>query len=169
MARRFVGWRVEHTGPFRSDVEQLIKRTKNPVPAFNEMADVIAAEQKQWFASNGGGTWAPRKEPYRSQMRKKFPKRKTMHGPDRKGHRGLQLRDDLTRRANGLPRFGVEKITREGMTIGTDLPYAAVHQYGTGRMPKRVVLKPLTPAAEAKLTRILQAHIVGETIRGNTG
>lgn len=159
---RSISWKASVTGPIRDDISLLVARTNNPVKAFNEMANIVAERQKQWFATNGGGTWAPRQEPYRRWMRKQFPKRKTMHGPDRPGHRGLQLRDDLTRRNNG--RFGVEKINREGMVVGTDLPYAEYHQDGSGRVPKRVVMPPLNTATQAKMIRALQAHIVGERI-----
>lgn len=159
---RSVSWSVTQSGPIRNDIQLLARRTRNATAAFDEAADVIARRQKEWFSTGGKGTWAPRKEPYHTQMRKQFPKRKVMHGPDRPGHRGLQLRDQLTRRSNG--RFGIENIGPHGITVGTDLPYAALHQDGTGKLPKRVVMPPLDTATERKIVRILQAHIVGEVI-----
>lgn len=159
---RALSWSVTQSGPIRNDIQLLARRTRNATAAFDEAADVIAQRQKEWFASGGKGTWAPRKEPYHTQMRKKFPKRKVMHGPDRKDRRGLQLRDELTRRKNG--RFGVENISPAGLTVGTDLPYAEVHQEGTGNMPRRVVMPPLDTVTERRIVRILQAHIVGEVI-----
>lgn len=167
-----VGWRTEGGDDLAELFAVWARKMDNPIPAFNDMANHIAGIQKQWFASGGGGTWAPRKEPYRRWMKKNYPKRKTMHGPDRfKGgvmvHEGTKLRNELTRRAGGIHRFGVEKITTEGMTIGTDLPYAAAHQYGLNGLPKRPPLKELDPAAEAALTKILQTHIVGERVKAN--
>lgn len=159
---RSVSWSVTQSGPIRTDIERLSRRARNATAAFDEAADVIATRQKQWFATGGGGTWAPRKEPYHTQMRKKFPKRKVMHGPDRPGRRGLQLRDQLTRRDNG--RFGIENIGPNSVTVGTDLPYAEYHQTGTNRLPRRVVMPPLDTITEQRIVRILQAHIVGERI-----
>jgi hypothetical protein len=132
--------------------------------AFDEMADVVAENQKEWFRTGGKGSWQPRSEPYHKWMRKKFPKRKVMHGPDTKNHRGLQLRDQLTRRSNG--KFGVEKITARSMTIGTDLPYAEMHAEGQGRLPRRDPMAPLTGAVIDDMTKILQVHIVGEAMGG---
>lgn len=159
---RSVSWEVTQSGPIRNDIQALTQRTRKATSAFNDVANVIADRQKAWFATGGGGTWAPRQEPYHRWMRKKFPKRKVMHGPDRKDRRGLQLRDDLTRRNNG--RFGIENISSQGITVGTDLPYAQLHQDGSGNLPKRVVMPPLDTVTERKIVRILQAHIVGEVI-----
>lgn len=133
-----------------------------PAPAFNEMLDLLASEQKDWFASQGEGTWKPLSEPYRTWKKRKFPKRKILHGPDTRGHRGLQLRDQLTKRP-----FGFERINNAGFTYGSTLEYAPYHQTGFGNMPARKPLKPLTSATIRRLERILQTHVVGQTIEGN--
>lgn len=132
-------------------------RLRNPQPAFNEMADVMAGLQKEWFRTEGEGSWAPLSEPYRSWKRKKFPKRGILHGPDRPGHRGLQLRDQLTRRP-----FGYERITRHEFVYGSTLPYSKHHKLGDGNLPKRDPMVPLTPKTIAILQHIVQVHIVGE-------
>lgn len=135
------------------------QRLRNARPAFNEMADLIADSQKEWFATAGNGTWAPLSPKYAAWKRKRFPKRGILHGPDTPGHRGLQLRDQLTRRP-----FGYEKITNTSLTLGTTLPYARHHHTGAGRLPKREPIKPLDARTHNMLKRVLQTHIVGETI-----
>lgn len=163
---RPVQWSTEGLDALSRLFQQWETRISDASGAFDEMADLIAANQREWFRTGGQGSWAPRKEPYHSWMRKKFPKRKVMHGPDRVHHRGLQLRDQTTRRAGGGTKFGIEKITPVSMTVGTDLPYAILHDEGTARLPRRRVMAPLDPATEAKMTKILQTHIVGETLGG---
>jgi hypothetical protein len=157
-------WEIEGEKEAAGLIHQWQTRLRNPEPAFDEMLGVIATTQKDWFTSQGGGSWPQLKEPYRSWKRRKFPKRKILHGPDRVGHRGGQLRDDLTRRANGGRSFGVEQITKKGFEIGSDLDYAIVHQRGIGRMPRRPPLKELDDATVRRLKKILQAHIVGEAM-----
>lgn len=132
---------------------------RNAAPAFNEMADYIAASQKDWFKTKGNGTWAPLSPDYAAWKRKRFPKRGILHGPDRPGHRGFQLRDELTKRP-----FGYEKITARSLTLGTDLPYAMAHARGTAIMPKRPPLKPIDTITARALTHIMRTHIVGETL-----
>lgn len=174
MVKRSVTWSTQGQQEIAALFGQWASRVDNPVRPFNDMANVLAESQKEWFRTQGNGTWAPLKEPYRRWKKKRYPKRKILEGPNRYKngvmvHEGTKLRNELTRRANfggAGARFGVEKITREGLTIGTDLPYAEAHQFGIG-VPKRPPLKPLDPATEAKLTKIIQTHIVGETIGRN--
>lgn len=135
---------------------------RNPRPAFEDMMDYLAAEQKDWFATKGEGSWPQLSEPYRTWKKKRFPKRGILHGPDTRGHRGLQLRDQLTKRP-----FGIERVAGNSFTIGTDLPYADAHQKGEGRLPVRKPLKPLSPAMISALENILKTHIVGEIIGRN--
>lgn len=157
-----IDWSVSVDKTGEQTLNMWATRLNNPKPAFDEMADALAAVQKEWWKTGGQGTWTPVKEPYRSWKRKHFPKRGTLHGPDRKGHRGLQLRDQLTKRP-----FGIERITSTELVIGSDLPYAAAHQYGRGNLPVRKPLKPLDARTEAMLTHILKVHIVGNIIDGN--
>lgn len=163
MVKPRVTWDVQGTDEVIGIFDEWGSKLRNAKPAFNEMANVMLEEQRKWWryhgAYGGGSGWAPRKEPYRSWMKKRYPMRPILRGPDRKNHKGLQLRNQLTRRP-----FGIEKITTEGMTIGTDLPYARFHQEGTGRLPKRQPLKPLDPRTEARLTEILQRHVFNESV-----
>lgn len=155
-----VSWEVEGGEEVTRTLSGWGTRLRNPQPAFNEMMDFIAEEQKDWFATKGFGSWAPLSEPYRTWKKKRFPKRGILHGPDTPGHRGLQLRDQLTRRP-----FGFEIITRNGFELGTrGLPYARAHQVGTSRMPARPPLRPLNTSAARTIEHILQVHVVGETI-----
>lgn len=148
-------------------VEQLggwATRLRNGAPAFEKMVDVLEERQRAWWQSNRGGSpeWPQIKDPYRSWKRRKFPKRRILEGPDRPGHRGFQLRDQMTRRHGG--KFGIEEITRNSLEIGSTLKYAPYHQYGTGRMPARPPLAPLDARTKERLRKILQAHIVGEAM-----
>lgn len=152
-----VKWSIEGEEEAAGTIGQWRTKLRNPEPAFEDMLDVIASTQKDWFASKGGGSWAPRSPRYAAYMRRRFPKRGILHGPDRRGHRGLQLRDELTRRP-----FGVEQVTKSGFVMGTDLPYAIVHQRGLNGLAKRPPLKSLDDKTVQILRKIMQVHIVGE-------
>lgn len=134
-------------------------RLRNAQPAFNEIAGVMAGLQKDWFATEGQGSWAPLSPKYAAWKKKHFPKRGILHGPDRRGHKGLQLRDQLTKRP-----FGYERITRHEFIYGSTLDYSKHHRLGAGNMPARDPLVPLTPQTIKILQHIIQVHIVGETI-----
>ena len=160
MKRSSISWSMEGEGEGQERLNAWATKLRNPLPALDEMADVILSEQRQWWRTHGGGTWARRKEPYHTWMRRKYPQRPILRGPDRPGHKGLQLRNQLTRRP-----FGFEKITAKGLEVGTDLEYAPAHQYGIpGRMPARPPLKALTPAAEARMVEILRGYIFKESV-----
>ena len=160
MKRSSISWSMEGEGEAQDRLNAWASKLRNPMPALDEMADVILAEQRRWWRTHGGGTWAKRKEPYHTWMVRNFPSRPILRGPDRKGHKGLQLRNQLTRRP-----FGFEKITPKGLEVGTDLDYAPAHQYGIdGRMPARPPLKPLTPAAEARMVEVLRGYIFKESM-----
>lgn len=157
-----VRWQVAGTEEASQRLNRWARKLQNPQPAFQDMMDHMAGVQKDWFATKGQGTWAPLSEPYATWKKKRFPKRGILHGPDRPGHRGLQLRDQLTKRP-----FGFETITDAGFTFGSTLDYAPHHQTGTPRMPARKPMAPLTPATITALENILRNHVVGETIERN--
>lgn len=158
-------WQIEGTEEVSKELNSWVTRLRDPTPAFDEMMDHLAAVEKDWFKTNAkpGGAWVPLSEPYRTWKRKKFPKRGILHGPDRKNHRGLQLRDQLTRRP-----FGFEVITRSGFELGTQgLDYARAHQMGLNGMPKREALKAIDQKTIGVIERILQMHVVGEVLSRN--
>lgn len=128
------------------------RRVQDASPAFDEMADNLAVWNRRQFDTegrSGSGGW------------RKLA-RKTLQAKRRKGitPRILvasgRLRDDLTRRP-----FGVERIGRQEMTVGTDRKYARFHQRGTATMPKRPPME-LTEANRRQLTKILQKYLVAQ-------
>lgn len=155
-------WQIDGDEEASKRLNSWVSRLRDPTPAFDEMMDHLASVEKDWFKTKGGGTWPQLSEPYRTWKRKRFPKRGILHGPDRPGHRGLQLRDQLTKRP-----FGFEVITRSGFELGTlGLDYAVVHQRGLG-LPKRPPLKAVDAKTIGVIERILQMHVVGETLARN--
>ena len=152
-----VGWDVSLSPNGTQTLNLWSTRLKNTEPAFQEMANALAAIQQDWWKSDGQGTWAPLKEPYRSWKRKRFPSRGILRGPDRPGHKGLQLERQLTRRP-----FGYERISNRELVIGSTLDYAIHHQKGTPNMVARPPLKPVDTITAQRLARILQTHISGQ-------
>lgn len=158
-----LAWSLDGNSEAADHLRGWSTRLRNGAPAFEEMAKVMATHQQNWWKSNrSGGEWAQVKEPYRSWKRKRFPQRRILEGPDRPGHRGFQLRDQMTRKANG--KFGHEVITASSLEIGSTLEYARYHQEGTRHMVARPPLAPLDARTVDRLRKILQAHIVGETM-----
>lgn len=161
-----VTWRMDGTEEASERLNQWETRLRHPEAAFDEIMDHIASEQKDYFKKNAkaGGDWAPLSEPYRKWKRKKFPKRGILHGPDRPGHKGLQLRDQLTKRP-----FGFEMVTPRGFELGTEgLPYAQAHQLGLGRLPARPPLKGIDAKTLGVIQRIWQMHVVGDILERNS-
>lgn len=159
-----IGWSLSDAKRARGTFREMRRRVRYPMRAYDKMLDVVAERQREWFATEGQGTWAPRRGRYAAYMARHYPERKILHGPDRKGHKGGQLRKELTERP-----FGVEKMTSRGFRYGTELPYAKVHQQGLNTLPRRRPLKPVDAATVEKFRRIMARHIVVSRARYDAG
>lgn len=125
-------------------------RINDARPAFDKIADRIAAGERRQFASQGGygsGGWAPLAPRYRAWKMRHYPGKPILQ-------RTGALMESLTRRP-----FGIERINPQSMTVGTGLPYSTFHQHGTSRMPRR---RPLElPATErVTLAKVVQRFLV---------
>jgi len=118
-------------------------------PAFARIADELAEATRIHFATEGGpeGHWAPLSPKYRLWKEKRYPGQPILV-------RTGALRTDLTQRP-----FGVERITASSMDVGTEIPYAAFHQHGTPKMPRRRPLE-LTEKTRIQMVKVLQRYII---------
>jgi phage gpG-like protein len=122
-------------------------------PALEEVADRFVRMELQQFLSqggSGGAGWAPLSPRYAARKARTHPGAPILV-------RSGDLRRDLTHRP-----MGVERITNEGMTMGTALPYARYHQTGTPRMPRRPPVN-LTEAQRQELVKIVQRYLVSHS------
>jgi len=140
-------------------IDRELLRMRNAVvdarPAFEKIALMISQFTVKHFASEGGGGaggrwssghWAPLSPPYRAWKAEHFPGQPILV-------RTGALRRDLTNSP-----MGVQTITSDTMTVGTDIPYAAFHQQGTPRMPRRRVLD-LDTATRTEMVKVLQRWV----------
>lgn len=91
-------------------------------PLWSRLLDrVVIAEIKRVFASDGRGRWAPRRDSLPHPLLRKSGR----------------LYRSLTQ--PGGPE-NINRQTRTRLEFGTDVPYADVHERGSGRVPARPVI-----------------------------
>jgi phage gpG-like protein len=130
-------------------------------PGFDMVADLMLRASDKTFSSqgrHGGGSWKP--------LTGKWLRRKASKGWDtRILHKNGNLRDSVTKRgADGQ----ILDIGPNSINFGSDLPYAARHQFGYRQTPKRPFVK-MTPLDIIKIRNILRDHMMQEWTRRGTG
>jgi phage gpG-like protein len=96
-------------------------------PFWPRIAGVFYESTRQRFASDGFGTWPRLSDGYAKWKTKKYP-----------GEGILSRTGDLRRSLTD--RFGPHAVYEDeaqSLLLGTTVPYANFHQYGTSRMPAR--------------------------------
>lgn len=114
-------------------LEELAKELPEKITKAAELALRIASEDalskiSSQFKSEGralGETWAPLKESYLKQKIKKGYSEKILH-------RTTTLAQSFTYRLKDFTSY-----------IGTPVPYAVYHEYGTKKMPARPFMAPV--------------------------
>jgi phage gpG-like protein len=138
---------IRQEGASRSalHVAQLGERAANPRPAFERIAREMERNEQVYFRSRGAGKWAPlsiETEAYKAA--------------EGQGSVPLvasgRLRDSLTR----------ARVTPHSVSIGTEVPYARFHQYGTRRMPARPPIMPASP----RLSRMARDEVSRYVVEG---
>lgn len=119
-------------------------------PAWEQVADEFAKAEKELFRTRDRGAWPALSKQYARWKEQRYPGKPPMRRTD-------TLYRELTQRP-----FGVERITRWSLTIGTQLPYARIHQKGgwvPGWPPKRMVVH-LTEDEKRRIVKAVQAQLV---------
>ena len=129
----------------------------NLVPSFLQVEDYLMDITGRQFDSQGGragGSWKP--------VTPKWAARKARTGGDtRILHFDKALRRSVTKRgATGQ----ILEYTPTSLTFGTSIKYAAVHQFGHGKIPKRKFLVIL-PLDKKMITEMIQSHIMTPWIK----
>jgi phage gpG-like protein len=121
-------------------LERLERVYSDPRPAFRPMAEQVVKMARAQMDSAGrhsGRPWAARAP---STMR-------SITSANRGGFRSVGLPLHATGRLfRGVGTFGgpdsIYREERDGVTVGTSVPYARFHQTGTRRMPQRKIYDP---------------------------
>lgn len=124
-------------------------------PAWEQVADIFAKAEKDLFRSQDRGKWPALSKQYARWKAQRYPGMPPMRRTDR-------MYRELTQRP-----FGIEKLGRWSMTIGTRLPYARIHQKGgwvTGWPPKRMVVH-LAEHEKRLIVKAVQAQLVAASRR----
>lgn len=114
-------------------IGQLSARARNLTRFFEREADLFRERMEEQFDTGGkhtGGSWEPLEPIYAAWKEAHYPGQPILV---REGH----LRESLT--AAGAPGH-VEEITPTSLVVGTRNPTAAMHQWGTRRMPARPII-----------------------------
>lgn len=128
------------------------RNADDATPAWEKIADSFAQLEAKQFSSQGAhasGGWAPLSPKYAAWKAQRYPGQPTLV-------RTGELRASLI----GRP-FGVEVITPQSITIGSNVEHGQYHQHGTSRMPQRRPVE-LTESARREWVKILQKHIVSD-------
>lgn len=109
----------------RNYLNELIKKIQNLTPALHEIGQLMVASTDENF----------QKEQNIYGVKWKANTPATLHY---KASRGFIMKV-LQRR--GMLRSSIQyRIENDSVSVGTNLPYGAYHQYGTNRLPKREFL-----------------------------
>jgi phage gpG-like protein len=121
-------------------------------PAWEKMADRFSRWEKRQFASEGragSGGWTPLSPRYAAWKARHFP------------GKGILVRTGELFRSLVERPFGVEHITEDQMTIGSDVAHGEFHQKGDGVPQRRAV--ELVESERREWVKILQQHVVSGT------
>lgn len=125
----------------KAELEAAAARGKDPRPAFRDIADDIREAERQYLAR---ARWAP--------LSPEYAARKAAQGRGSKvGVYSGQLLDSLVSTSN---RYHVEKITDDSVMVGTKNPVARLFDKGTGRQPKRKLVRLSVKSRRAMLTTL---------------
>jgi phage gpG-like protein len=115
-------------------------------PVWEEMSYAIAEAEESWFATEGGGSWAPLSQKYAEWKEKVNP-----------GQPLLVFSNNLIESLTD-PGEVVQGESPETAIVGTDVWYAELHQTGTEKMPAR---PPLISDSEIRVicTNILRSYL----------
>jgi phage gpG-like protein len=102
-------------------VKGLAERVGNPQPALERTRRLLAEQEQQVWSTEG------------RTIDESWP---AAADPERKVDSRLLVATGALRAAMSDPMAGV--VEGNTLSLGTDLPYARFHQYGTHRMPARV-------------------------------
>lgn len=150
---------VETTGFDTLELELLAfgDRAIAPQPALHHIASILREQEREVFATEGFGSWAPL----------------AASTVEQKSARGLapeilqatrHMKESLTEEHHV---DHIEHVTVSELVFGTADEKAVFHAHGTSRMPKRepVMVRPETVV---KATKTVQSWLVGEQ-RGTFG
>lgn len=99
-----------------ADLRRLVARVTNPAPAFDEIGSYLVASVIRRFETESGPGGAPWKKSRRA------------------AREGGQTLTDKGRLRNSL----THNVLADGVEVGTNVVYAAIHQFG-GRTPPRTI------------------------------
>lgn len=118
-------------------------------PLWDKLANDFGRIESAQFASQGAysGGWPALSPRYAAWKSRHYPGKPILQ-------RTGALHRDLTARP-----YGVERITGESMTVGTDLPYARYHQTGGGSLPRRRPVE-FDEATRRRWVGIIQRYVM---------
>ena len=151
----FIGFEVTGIDAVKVGMAGIVEKLSDLTPYWREIfAPKYYAMVQDLFATGGrarggggkfkGGAWAALSPKYRIWKKKFYP------GQPILVRKGI-LRNSLHWYGTGPGYGGIFEPRPTMVTVGTGVPYAGYHQYGTKRMPARSFLPTPDPAVFAPL------------------
>lgn len=131
-------------------LDRFQQRISDPTPVWEQLADRFVALQARNFDSQGAemdNGWSALSPTYGKWKARNYP------------GKGILVRSgDLRESLAG--KLGIREFNRHSMTVGTAIPYAAYHQYGTRNMPARRLIGDVPVTEQQAWAKVLQRHLV---------
>jgi len=131
-------------------LDRFSHRLRDPVPVWEQIADRFVDLQAANFANQGktmSNGWSPLSANYGRWKARHYPGRGILV-------RSGELRESLAE------KLGIREMNKQSMTVGTQLPHARFHQYGTSNMPARPLIGKVPIQEQREWAKILQRHLV---------
>jgi phage gpG-like protein len=140
-------WSVEGIEGVDETLQQMIDRSQDMSGAWDDVIEIYIRGETDWFESQGEGSWPPLSHSYEEWKSKHY------------GGEPMLVRTGRMR-STVIPPSVINAGT-DYIELGTDDPIAALHQEGTGRLPRRKVIS-LTDDEKAQIMEIFRKHLMGE-------
>lgn len=151
-----ITFEIEGEEQFNRTFRRLDENFKDLSPIWDDVRDAFWDIEKEQFQSEGAkgrsGRWKPLSPKYEKQKIARYGTFAVIAGV-------LIATESLYKSMTRDAPHTVYQKTKTRMTLGTDLPYAAFHQRGGGRLPKREVIS-LSEKNKRTLQKTIQKSLV---------
>lgn len=147
-------WRVTFDPPmtaFARRFDRFAEHITDATAVWEAIADSLEGEVRKAFQTEGSSTgtkWHPLSRGYATWKARHYPGRRILEATG-------ALRKSYEQGGGGH----IRKVSPRSMTWGSEVPYGRYHQAGSGRLPRRPILR-LTGDVKDQWERIIHKFII---------
>lgn len=151
-----ITFEIDGKAQFDRVFRRLDENFKDLSPIWDDVRDAFWNIEEDQFQSEGAkgrsGRWAPLSPKYEKQKIARYGTFAVIAGV-------LIASENLYKSMTRETAHTVYRKDKKSMTVGTNLPYAAYHQRGAGRLPKREIIS-LSEKNKKDLQKSIQESLV---------